>query len=585
VIARGQTLQVGGTNVLPLPNARVFTGSQRRVPDQARARRLLAAARLPGRGRVRAAVEHHRRFPARLADRAAGQRVPRRLATRRRLDPGTRLPARGRARLPRRPGLYEGRTEAFWLDDPATTSARSAPGATATPIDEGNRTLLRTQNRVRFGPTTNLDLVAFHGSRPGGLVGVLPRPLPAGRDPETSTYLHHGDGNRLLTVGSRFNLDDFSYRDDRAIADRFVEELPVVTYQWLAQPIGTTPWDTPIVVDLATEIGQRRSDYDDWLGCRRATARCALDQLSRCRRRSALGDLNLRPYRQRPRHLLRRGRRRRERRSRRHRDRHPARHAAVAHLVVARRRRGQGRAPRDVAEAHLLEPLPRRRRRHRVLHVRRPRPAGRATARAPRTAQPAAAHGDAGRPAASSRATSCSSTSRRTCSPTRPATTTAKGSGCSTTTCCCGRRMHWNAVRDLQPRALRRPRLAGRPAHVRHRAAVRPAARPQLDARVPHRRARRRRRRLSANTQPARTLGPVRPAASATSTATSGWPTQFGLRRNDHDWAIELSATYNPFADETTFRIEFQPRLGSFSPARGSRFQGFVSPDQFATSY
>src|SRR5690606_21182469 len=33
----------------------------------------------------------------------------------------------------------------------------------------------------------------------------------------------------------------------------------------------------------------------------------------------------------------------------------------------------------------------------------------------------------------------------------------------------------------------------------------------------------------------------------------------FGLRRNDHDWAISMTAIYNPFINETTFRIEFEP--------------------------
>lgn len=43
----------------------------------------------------------------------------------------------------------------------------------------------------------------------------------------------------------------------------------------------------------------------------------------------------------------------------------------------------------------------------------------------------------------------------------------------------------------------------------------------------------------------------------------------FGLRRDDHDWSILLNVIYNPFTDDTTFRIDFQPLLGNF--ASGSR--------------
>ncbi len=60
---------------------------------------------------------------------------------------------------------------------------------------------------------------------------------------------------------------------------------------------------------------------------------------------------------------------------------------------------------------------------------------------------------------------------------------------------------------------------------------------------------------------------------------------RFGLQRIDHDWSIQATAVYNPFADETTFRLEFVPRLGSFSSPRSSRFGGFAGPEDFATSY
>jgi hypothetical protein len=57
------------------------------------------------------------------------------------------------------------------------------------------------------------------------------------------------------------------------------------------------------------------------------------------------------------------------------------------------------------------------------------------------------------------------------------------------------------------------------------------------------------------------------------------------MRRNDHDWTIEVSASFDPYANQTTFRIEFLPRLGGFSGPRSSRYHGFDGPDMFATTY
>jgi hypothetical protein len=43
-----------------------------------------------------------------------------------------------------------------------------------------------------------------------------------------------------------------------------------------------------------------------------------------------------------------------------------------------------------------------------------------------------------------------------------------------------------------------------------------------------------------------------------------------GAAQNDR----ELLASYNPFSDETTFRIEFLPRLGGLNQPRRDRFGG-----------
>ena len=60
----------------------------------------------------------------------------------------------------------------------------------------------------------------------------------------------------------------------------------------------------------------------------------------------------------------------------------------------------------------------------------------------------------------------------------------------------------------------------------------------------------------------------------------------FGLVRDDHDWSIAASANYNPFADETTFRLEFLPRFGGMNRGHIDRFGGSaLTSTGFATSY
>ena len=59
----------------------------------------------------------------------------------------------------------------------------------------------------------------------------------------------------------------------------------------------------------------------------------------------------------------------------------------------------------------------------------------------------------------------------------------------------------------------------------------------------------------------------------------------FGVRRNDHDWAIQLSAVFDPYEDQTTVRLEFVPALGGFGQLRRDRFGIGEGPGTFATSY
>ena len=295
ILTRGQTLQVGGTSVLPLPDAHVFTKSQsalpiRRVSGGYSQREGVQAEVVFGLPWNESGGALHHWLLGRPADEFRGDWE---------LGVGW-IQKRG---LPLRPrvtyeaeGAYRGWTEGLWLDDQGTNLREVTTRIDGSPIDTTSRGLVRSENRLFLGEDTTLDLNAFYATDAAVLPEFFRGPYRDEEVPETAAYLHHGEGNRLFTVGTRFNLDDFSYRSNRSLDQRFVEELPVVTYDWFAQPIGDTPWGTPIVVDLATELGQRRSNYDDRAGVRVGDRTFRADQLVELSAPFALGVLNVRPF-------------------------------------------------------------------------------------------------------------------------------------------------------------------------------------------------------------------------------------------------------------------------------------------------
>ncbi len=293
--SRGQTLQVGGTSVLPLPDAHIFTGNQSPFPI----RRLSGGYSSTEGWTARVGVglpwnetggKLHHWLTGRPAEEFRGdwevevgwvqeRGVPLRGA----LDYGAG-------------DLYRGRTEGFWLDDSGDDIREILRNLDGSPIDNESRGLLRTENKITFDENTYLDVQAFYAADPAVYSEFFAGSYRTEELPETSLYLHHAEDNRLLTVGTRFSLNDFSYRADRALADRFVEELPVVTYNWFAQPIGEMPWGSPIVVDLATEFGERRSAYDDGSTLKTSDGTFRADQSVEVSTPMHWGPVNVRPY-------------------------------------------------------------------------------------------------------------------------------------------------------------------------------------------------------------------------------------------------------------------------------------------------
>ncbi|MBL9080098.1 MAG: hypothetical protein JNL08_21575 [Planctomycetes bacterium] len=295
VVARDQRLQIGGVTVMPLPDARFFTRSQSEFPI----RRASAGYS----EREGAEAEVVLGLPWNRTGGALHEWLTGRPAHEFRGDWELGIGWIEQRGVPLEAGLgygahqrYEGRTRGFWLDDRGTDLREIQSNFDGSPIDAESRGLVASENRLHLGPSSHLDLVAFHATDPGVYSEFFRGQYRTDEVPETSAYLHHADGNRLLTLGGRWNLDSFSYRDDRALAESFTEELPVATWQWLAQPIGTTPWHTPIVLDLETDLGQRRSDFDDLAPVRTADRTFRADQTIELSAPFHLAELNVRPF-------------------------------------------------------------------------------------------------------------------------------------------------------------------------------------------------------------------------------------------------------------------------------------------------
>ena len=295
VITRGQTIQAGGVDLIPVPDARVFTGSQSEFPVKSAAGGYSNAlgAQLGvvfGTPWNQTGGALHNWITGRPAGEFRGEWE---------LGVGW-IQERGTPIEPRLtysvPGLYEGWTEGFYIDDAGRNVREIRTNLDGSALGDTHRSVVRTANRVHLGAQTHIDVQAFHASDAAVYSEFFIDPYRTDELPETSAYLHHADGNHLLTVGTRFNLSDFSYRDDRFLADRFVEELPVMTYQWLAQPVAETPWKTPIVLDLETQVGQRRSNYDDRSLLRSSDSTLRADQHVEVSAPFRIGAFSVRPY-------------------------------------------------------------------------------------------------------------------------------------------------------------------------------------------------------------------------------------------------------------------------------------------------
>jgi hypothetical protein len=296
VWSRGNTLQVGGSDLLPLPDAHFFTGEQNQMPLKG------AALGYSGHEGVKARVQIG--MPWNRTGGALHEWLTGRPANEFRgdwdLDLGwieKRGSPLGGDLTWRAKDLYEGRIDGFYMDDDGPNRKEIVDNIDGSPIDERYRNLVQFQNRVRFGGDTHLDVTAFHAGDPAVYSEFFNGDYHDKKLPETSAYLHHGTGNVLFTLNGRFNFDEFSYQDNRALAPSFVEELPVATLDLYAQPIATTPWDTPLVLDAALQVGERQLKFDPLGPLPHDSDRTLrIDQLVELSAPFLLGPVNVRPF-------------------------------------------------------------------------------------------------------------------------------------------------------------------------------------------------------------------------------------------------------------------------------------------------
>lgn len=158
-------------------------------------------------------------------------------------------------------GLYRGSTTGFYLHDNGVVRREIQTNLDGSRIDNTQRSLVRTENRVHLGENTSLDVTVFDATDAAVLPEFYRREYREEERPETDLLLRHAADNRLLTASVRTNLTDFAYADDRSLAPTFTEELPFATFNWFSEPIAELPAETPLLLTSAGSAGYLRHDF------------------------------------------------------------------------------------------------------------------------------------------------------------------------------------------------------------------------------------------------------------------------------------------------------------------------------------
>ncbi len=158
--------------------------------------------------------------------------------------------------------LYEGRTTAFFMNnDRGPNRHYIVNRIDNTLIDDSQRHLIHSENRVRLDENWRLDITAYAASDPAVYSEYFLNQYQEAETPESSLHLRHATENRLLTVTGRTNLATHSFADDRSLSPSFVDESPLATYDVFSQPLFSF-WNTDILLTSATSAGVLEHGFD-----------------------------------------------------------------------------------------------------------------------------------------------------------------------------------------------------------------------------------------------------------------------------------------------------------------------------------
>lgn len=295
VRTRSSCLAVSGVRILPLLDLTFFTGEQTDIP--VRSVSLGNSSREGVKARVELGSSWndlggpiHHFLTGRPAEEFTGDWSLRTGYIQERGQPVE-------GRLAYRGGdLYFGRTSLFWLDDRGRDIREIRNRLDASPITNRNRNLVATENRIFLGANTNLDLTLFHASDAGVYSEFFPAEYRTRELPETSAHLRSAAGNRVFTATARVNTTGFAYADDRSLAPRFVEELPLLTFDVFSQPLAELPLGGALLLTSSSTAGYLRHDDDRTAGPLPADATFRIDQELELSAPFLAGPIGVRPF-------------------------------------------------------------------------------------------------------------------------------------------------------------------------------------------------------------------------------------------------------------------------------------------------
>jgi len=193
-------------------------------------------------------------------------------------------------------GLYRGETLGFYLHDNGENIRQITRDLDGALIDNTDRAMIHTENRFHLGSNTYLDLSLFDASDAAVWSEFFRRRYMRDETPETSAWLLHDDDNMLVTVEGRWNVADFSYGDDRALATSFNEKLPVATLDWFSEKLMDLPGDGELLLTTSTNVGQQRSNFDNTVAVTTNDRTFRVDQEVELAAPYYFGDFALRPF-------------------------------------------------------------------------------------------------------------------------------------------------------------------------------------------------------------------------------------------------------------------------------------------------